>query len=183
MMIGETKGHLGQSALLAEAFGQELGDAPPVDLAAERRHGDFLRANRELVTLASDLSDGGLALAAFEMAEAAGIGLAGGCGHRPLFGEDQARYLLACTDDQATALLAAATAAGVPPRGSAASPARISAWAIRRPRSPIFPRSTARPSPPPSPEAARGDPARPALRPRNIPGPRETCATGMPRLH
>lgn len=114
VVIGETRGHLGQSALLAE-MGVEKGDAPPVDLAAERRHGDFLRAHRALVTAATDLSDGGLALAAFEMAEAAGIGLSLESGEiAELFGEDQARYLVACTDGQATELLAAATAAGVP---------------------------------------------------------------------
>ena len=76
VVIGETRGHLGQSALLAEAFGIEAGDAPPVDLAAERRHGEFVRANRKLVRAATDLADGGLALAAFEMAEARRPGLA-----------------------------------------------------------------------------------------------------------
>ncbi len=75
LVIGETHGHLGQSALLAEAFGREEGDAPPVDLAAERLHGEFLRANRALLRAATDLSDGGLALAAFEMAEGAGLGV------------------------------------------------------------------------------------------------------------
>ena len=115
VLIGETAGHLGQSALLAEAFGIEAGDAPPVDLAAERRNGDFLRAHRQLITAATDLSDGGLALAAFEMAEAAGIGLSLETAEIDLlFGEDQARYLLACSDDQATAILAAASSAGVP---------------------------------------------------------------------
>ena len=114
VLLGETRGHLGQSALLAE-LGVEAGDAPPVDLTAERRNGDFLRAHRALVTAASDLSDGGLALAAFEMAETAGIGLALEAGEiARLFGEDQARYLVACTDEAATALLAAASAAGVP---------------------------------------------------------------------
>ena len=85
VLIGETRGHLGQSALLAEAFGIEAGDAPPVDLAAERRNGEFLRANRKLIRAATDLSDGGLALAAFEMAEGAGLGLtldAGDIGRR-----------------------------------------------------------------------------------------------------
>jgi phosphoribosylformylglycinamidine synthase len=115
LVIGETRGHLGQSALLAEAFGREDGDAPPVDLAAELRHGRFLLANRALVSAATDLSDGGLALAAFEMAEAAGLGvslspadLAG------LFGEDQARYLVAAPSDMAAMLLTAGAAAGVP---------------------------------------------------------------------
>lgn len=115
VVIGETRGHLGQSALAAEAFGIEEGDAPPVDLAAERKHGEFLRANRALVTSATDLSDGGLALAAFEMAEAAGIGIRlDSSDIAQLFGEDQARYLVACTAEGADALLKAADAAGVP---------------------------------------------------------------------
>jgi len=115
LVIGETLGHLGQSALLAEAAGIEAGDAPPVDLAAERRNGEFLRANRALLLAATDLSDGGLALAAFEMAEGAGLGVTLDTDDiATLFGEDQARYLLACTFDQAEALMVAGAQAGVP---------------------------------------------------------------------
>ena len=115
IVIGETKGHLGQSALLAEAFGREEGDAPPVDLAAERRNGEFLRANRKTVRAATDLSDGGLALAAFEMAEAAGIGVKIDAGATAfLFGEDQARYLVAVRQSDVAILTAAAKAAAVP---------------------------------------------------------------------
>ncbi|MGY6536163.1 MAG: phosphoribosylformylglycinamidine synthase subunit PurL [Pararhodobacter sp.] len=115
LVIGETTGHLGQSAILAEVFNREEGDAPPVDLQAERRHGEFLRANRALIHAATDLSDGGLALAAFEMAEGAGLGLTLDAGDTPtLFGEDQARYLVACGFDQAEALMVAAAQAEVP---------------------------------------------------------------------
>ncbi|WP_306755112.1 phosphoribosylformylglycinamidine synthase subunit PurL [Paracoccus actinidiae] len=115
IVIGRTRGHLGQSALAAEAFGIEEGDAPFVDLAAERKHGEFLRANRAHLKSATDLSDGGLALAAFEMAEAAGIGIRLDSGDiAQLFGEDQARYLVACDAAGADALLKAAEAAGVP---------------------------------------------------------------------
>jgi phosphoribosylformylglycinamidine synthase len=115
LVIGETRGHLGQSALLAEAFGREEGDAPPVDLAAERRNGDALRANRRLVRAATDLSDGGLAFAAFEMAEGAGIGVALDTGDiAQLFGEDQARYLVAVSPEHLKALTDALAAAGVP---------------------------------------------------------------------
>lgn len=115
VLIGAEGHHLGQSALLAEAFGIEAGDAPHVDLAAERRHGDFLRANRALVKAAADLSDGGLALAAFEMAEAAGLGLTLDASTVPaLFGEDQARYLVATDSAGAAALATAGKAAGVP---------------------------------------------------------------------
>ncbi len=115
LVVGETAGHLGQSALLAEAFGRAEGDAPIVDLAAERRNGEFIRANHALITACTDLSDGGLALAAFEMAEAAGVGVTLDAADTPaLFGEDQARYLIATSFDKAEALMAAATAAGVP---------------------------------------------------------------------
>lgn len=114
IVIGETTGHLGQSALLEEAAGLEIGDAPYVDLDAERRNGEFIRANRTWFNAATDLSDGGLALAAFEMADAASIGVtldSGDIGQ--LFGEDQARYLIAASFDQAEALMVAAGQAGV----------------------------------------------------------------------
>jgi phosphoribosylformylglycinamidine synthase len=115
VLVGETKGHMGQSALLAEAFGIEAGDAPPVDLEAERRHGEFIRANRRLIRACTDLGDGGLALAAFEMAEGAGLGVTLEAGDTPaLFGEDQARYLVAAPAEDAEALVAAGKAAGVP---------------------------------------------------------------------
>ena len=115
LLLGETHGHLGQSALLAEVFNRIEGDAPPVDLAAEKAHGDFIRANRTLIRACTDLSDGGLAMAAFELAESSGVGV-----HldtddtATLFGEDQARYLIACNFDQAEALMIAAGHAGVP---------------------------------------------------------------------
>ncbi|MCC5982972.1 MAG: phosphoribosylformylglycinamidine synthase subunit PurL [Rhodobacteraceae bacterium] len=115
LVIGETRGHLGQSALLAEVFHREDGDAPPVDLDAEARHGAFLRDNRALIAAATDLSDGGLALAAFEMAEAAGLGVTlTEDDPAQLFGEDQARYLIATDFDCAEALMVAAGQAGVP---------------------------------------------------------------------
>ncbi|WP_294931553.1 phosphoribosylformylglycinamidine synthase subunit PurL [uncultured Paracoccus sp.] len=115
LVIGETRGHLEQSALAAEAFGIESGDAPEVDLAAERRHGEFLLSQRARLRAAADLSDGGLALAAFEMAEAAGIGVTlDSTDIAQLFGEDQARYLVAAAPAQAAAIMAAASDAGIP---------------------------------------------------------------------
>ena len=115
LLIGETKGHLGQSALLAEAFGLEEGDAPTVDLETELSHGTFLRENNALIHAATDLSDGGLALAAFEMADAAGVGVTVEISEiDQLFGEDQGRYLIACGFDLAEALMVAAGQAGVP---------------------------------------------------------------------
>ncbi len=115
LLLGAPGGHLGQSALAAEAWGIEAGDAPPVDLATEARHGQFLRDHRQLIGAATDLADGGLALAGFEMAAAGGIGLRLDVdGIAELFGEDQARYLIACSFDQAEALMVAAGQAGVP---------------------------------------------------------------------
>jgi phosphoribosylformylglycinamidine synthase len=115
MLIGDGVGHLGQSALLAEAFGREDGDAPAVDLDSELRNGTFLRDNVAVIHTATDLSDGGLALAAFEMADAAGLGVTLDTSETAaLFGEDQARYLIACGFDQAEALMVAAAQSGVP---------------------------------------------------------------------
>ncbi|CAM3690091.1 phosphoribosylformylglycinamidine synthase subunit PurL [Phaeobacter inhibens] len=114
LLIGDTIGHLGQSALLAEVFNREDGDAPAVDLEAEKRNGEFIRANRELIKACTDLGDGGLAMAAFELAEGAGVGVQIDAGDTPtVFGEDQARYLVACNFDQAEALMMAAGQAGV----------------------------------------------------------------------
>ena len=115
LLIGDTTGHLGQSALLAEVFNRAEGDAPAVDLEAERRNGTFIRANRALIAACTDLSDGGLALAAFELAAQGEIGVTLDSDDTPtLFGEDQARYLVACTFDQAEAMMTAAAAANVP---------------------------------------------------------------------
>ena len=115
IVVGETQGHLGQSAILAEVFNRVEGTAPPVDLEAEKRNGDFIRANARLIRACTDLSDGGLALAAFEMAEAAGVGVnLDSADMGQLFGEDQGRYLIACNFDAAEALMAAAGKAGVP---------------------------------------------------------------------
>lgn len=122
-LLGDTAGHLGQSLLLAEVFGREDGDAPEVDLAAERRHGEFLRAANlaGLVSAAHDLSDGGLAVAAAEMALAAGIGVsleaddALSAGEW-FFGEDQGRYLITCPAAGVDGLIERAGDAGVPLR-------------------------------------------------------------------
>ncbi|WP_108886797.1 phosphoribosylformylglycinamidine synthase subunit PurL [Pseudoprimorskyibacter insulae] len=114
LLVGDTAGHLGQSALLAEVFNREDGDAPHVDLDAERRNGDFIRAQRDLIRACTDLSDGGLIMAAFEMAEASNVGVAlDDADTATLFGEDQARYLIACNFDQAEALMTEAAKAGV----------------------------------------------------------------------
>ncbi|MDQ4061470.1 MAG: phosphoribosylformylglycinamidine synthase subunit PurL, partial [Pseudomonadota bacterium] len=62
LLVGETRGWLGQSLYLREILGREDGAPPPVDLGAELRNGDFVRGLIEAgrVTACHDLSDGGL---------------------------------------------------------------------------------------------------------------------------
>ncbi|AWK87362.1 phosphoribosylformylglycinamidine synthase subunit PurL [Azospirillum thermophilum] len=120
LLIGGTGGHLGQSLFLREILGREDGPPPPVDLAVERRNGDLVRGliRDGLVASCHDVSDGGLLVAVAEMALAGGIGvhLTGLDGASPavLFGEDQARYVLAVRPDKAAAVQEKARAAGVP---------------------------------------------------------------------
>ncbi|KQQ40606.1 phosphoribosylformylglycinamidine synthase [Methylobacterium sp. Leaf125] len=122
VLIGETAGWLGQSVYLSVIAGREDGAPPPVDLAVERRNGDFVRGliTSGLVDTVHDLSDGGLAVALAEMAMAGGIGAAlpevpqGVPTHAYLFGEDQARYLLAVDPETAPDLLYSASAQGIP---------------------------------------------------------------------
>lgn len=114
LMVGRQGSHLGQSALLYEVFNREDGDAPAVDLDEERRNGEFIRDNRDWIRACTDLSDGGLAMAAFEMAVASGTGVSiDSDDTATLFGEDQGRYLIACNFDAAEALMIAAGRAGV----------------------------------------------------------------------
>jgi phosphoribosylformylglycinamidine synthase len=117
LLIGGAPGWLGCSAYAAVCCGREDGAPPPVDLAAERRHGEFvgglIRAGR--LSAVHDVSDGGLAVALAEMAMAGGIGaqvVASGLDYA--FGEDQGRYVAAASQEEATRIVAEATAANVP---------------------------------------------------------------------
>jgi phosphoribosylformylglycinamidine synthase len=122
LLVGETKGHLGQSIYVRELHGREEGAPPPVDLAAEKRNGDFVRAQIAAgsVTACHDCSDGGLLVAVAEMAMAGNLGAALSNpensipAHAFWFGEDQARYVLTVTAGNADKVLSAAKAAGVP---------------------------------------------------------------------
>jgi phosphoribosylformylglycinamidine synthase subunit PurL len=119
LLIGETKGHLGSSLYLREFAGREDGPPPPVDLAAERRNGDFVRQmiRDGQVTAVHDVSDGGLLVAVAEMAMASGIGAKldlADLSPEFTFGEDQARYVLAAGAGTAAAIERAARAANVP---------------------------------------------------------------------
>jgi phosphoribosylformylglycinamidine synthase len=118
LVVGASHGALGASLYLRELFGREDGAPPPVDLEFERRNGDFVR---ELivsgqVSAVHDLSDGGLAIAAAEMALASGVGIELSPtslthAHGFLFGEDQGRYLIATLDPDP--IVAAGRAAGL----------------------------------------------------------------------
>jgi phosphoribosylformylglycinamidine synthase II len=124
IVIGATFGHLGASQYLRVVAGREDGAPPAVDLAAERRNGDFVRGliQNGQVTAVHDVSDGGILVALAEMALAGNMGAAivppeAVVGkavplHAWLFGEDQGRYIIATKD--AAAVLEAAKAAKVP---------------------------------------------------------------------
>jgi len=120
LLVGETTGWLGQSMYLWQVCGREEGAPPPVDLAAERRNGDFVRGLilSGKVSAVHDCSDGGLAVALAEMAMAGKIGAtisaSNDCAHGFYFGEDQARYVLTASSAQASEIEASAKAAGVP---------------------------------------------------------------------
>ncbi|MFC3072887.1 phosphoribosylformylglycinamidine synthase subunit PurL [Shinella pollutisoli] len=122
VVIGGDGSHLGQSVYLRDVLGIVDGPAPEVDLHAERRNGDFIRSaiRNGQVTACHDISSGGLAVALAEMAMASGKGAsvdlseAQGPAHALLFGEDQARYVVAVPADLANFVCANAEGAGVP---------------------------------------------------------------------
>jgi phosphoribosylformylglycinamidine synthase len=121
VLIGETRGHLGQSIYLREIEGREDGACPPVDLAVEKKNGDFVRGLIEQgrVDTAHDVSDGGVLVAVAEMAIAGNIGAEVGIAGETteaipfFFGEDQARYLLAVPASVAPDISDAAQKAGI----------------------------------------------------------------------
>jgi phosphoribosylformylglycinamidine synthase len=121
LVIGPTKGHLGQSIYLREIEGLEEGAAPPVDLALEKKNGDFVRGLIETgrADTVHDIADGGLLVAVAEMAMAGGIGAVLRVTFEAdkfipfLFGEDQGRYIVAVPGLAADAIIADARKAGV----------------------------------------------------------------------
>ena len=118
VLIGQTAGELGASLYLREVLGREDGAPPPVDLALERKTGDFVRGLIEggELTVVHDLSDGGLVGAAADIALASDCGVvldasSAAHAHVLLFAEDQARYLVATAAPQM--ILDAAREAGL----------------------------------------------------------------------
>jgi len=121
LAVGDTHGVLGASLYLRVIEEREDGGSPPVDLGIEKANGDFVRGQIRSGRLSAchDMSDGGLACAAADMALASGIGIKlAHEGKLPmhgfLFGEDQARYLLAADKTDAIAILQDAKADGIP---------------------------------------------------------------------
>ncbi len=106
--------HMGQSIYLRDLFGRRDGAPPPVDLAHERRTGDWVRnlIRSGVATAVHDLSDGGLAVGLAEMAIASGIGAAVVDLNEvepvvQYFAEDQGRYLVTVAlDPQGEEILA-----------------------------------------------------------------------------
>jgi phosphoribosylformylglycinamidine synthase II len=138
LVVGNTRGWLGQSVYLRDVCGREEGAPPPVDLAAERRHGDFIRAliRDGIATAVHDISDGGLLVALGEMAMASRIGAVLEAPsdvppHAFWFGEDQARYVITAKD--AESVVQRAKAAGVPLRRLGATGGAVLAIAGERP--------------------------------------------------
>ncbi len=120
-LLGETKGHLGQSLYLREVEDRREGTPPPVDLAAEKLHGTFVRNMIEhgVLQAAHDLSDGGLLPALAEMTFKNGIGaeitLPEGVQPQAFcFGEDQARYVLVVPQDKRDQFMLAASELDLP---------------------------------------------------------------------
>jgi len=123
LLLGETKGWLGQSLYLREICDSEEGAPPPVDLAAERRTGDLVRAliAEGAVTAVHDVSDGGLLVALAEMAMGSGIGAEFEpapmvAAHAFWFGEDQGRYVVTVPAADADIVIERARGAGIPSR-------------------------------------------------------------------
>ena len=127
LLIGETTGHLSASIYARELIGREDGPPPEIDLATERRNGDFVRGLIEQgrVTACHDVSDGGLLVAVAEMALAAlgegrdiGAQIDLPAGDIPpaawCFGEDQARYIVTAPENAAQAILDDAAKAKIP---------------------------------------------------------------------
>ncbi|MBI3435819.1 MAG: phosphoribosylformylglycinamidine synthase subunit PurL [Proteobacteria bacterium] len=121
LVVGTTTGWLGQSLYLRDVCAREDGAPPPVDLAIERKNGDFVRAlvDAGLASAVHDVSDGGLLVALAEMALAGGIGArldaapTGAPAHGFWFGEDQARYVVTASAADAETVGARARAAEV----------------------------------------------------------------------
>jgi len=116
LLLGGHGGHMGQSIYMREVHGREDGAPPPVDLAKERAHGEFVRSliKSGAVTAVHDISDGGLVSAVIEMALAGNTGATlEAMDHIQLYAEDQARYVLTCPAKEAAKIITQAHVKGI----------------------------------------------------------------------
>ncbi|MEP6342576.1 MAG: phosphoribosylformylglycinamidine synthase subunit PurL [Maricaulaceae bacterium] len=121
LLIGDMKGWLGASLYLREIEGREVGSPPPVDFEDEIRNGDYVRKLIRLrrVNAVHDCSDGGLAMAAAELCLSSNVGAKltnvnpDIPSHAYMFGEDQARYLMAVEPNSANPILSTAAGSGI----------------------------------------------------------------------
>jgi len=121
LLVGDMEGWLGASLYYREIGGSDNGAPPPVDFEAEIRNGNYVRKLIRLrrINAVHDCSDGGLALAAAEMCLSSNIGITltkntmGLPPHAYLFGEDQARYLLAIEPNSVNPILSTAQGLGI----------------------------------------------------------------------
>ncbi|MCL4765928.1 MAG: phosphoribosylformylglycinamidine synthase subunit PurL [Hyphomicrobiaceae bacterium] len=123
VVIGREDGHLGQSLYQQIIAGRLQGAPPPVDLADEIKAGMLVRALiREGLRTVHDVSDGGLLVAIAEMALAGDLGVElfpyeGKLPvHAAWFGEDQGRYVLEVSPEEAESIVNRARMLGLAAR-------------------------------------------------------------------
>jgi len=113
IVVGETKGHIHQSALCHDILYLKKGPPPTINLKEEKKNSFFIRGliEKKLTQSVHDVSDGGIALAIAEMCMAGIIGakistnLTGTERVKYLFGEDQARYIIEIKKEDLSSLV------------------------------------------------------------------------------
>jgi phosphoribosylformylglycinamidine synthase len=128
VLLGETKAELGGSEFLARIHGLVRGEAPSLDLDAEKRLQRLLveAAAESLLLSAHDCSEGGLAVTLAECCfDTGGIGVTAalpvvrspqsGAGREAtLFSESASRVVASVAPENLEALMSKAASAGVP---------------------------------------------------------------------
>jgi phosphoribosylformylglycinamidine synthase subunit PurL len=140
LLIGETRGWLGQSLYLRDVCGREEGAPPPVNLQTENvACGVIQRLIRDgYVTAAHDVSDGGVLVAVAEMAMAADIGAVLEAprdvpAHAFWFGEDQGRFVITVSPDKVDEVVRAIEFAHLGLHRLGATGGRVLAFGDERP--------------------------------------------------
>ena len=120
-LVGTDAVHLARTLYEKEILGEESGPPPPVNLLTEKDRGEFILAaiTSGYATLCHDISDGGLAVALAEICMAANTGITVDMempyySHAALFGEDQARYVMAVKKEWADMFAANSEGLGNP---------------------------------------------------------------------